>query len=585
MGKKSRSKSGPSKSTSLVLAADPAPSEKKRTKKNNRVPPVQEKDAEEEFLEKLIFGDAEGFEAGLNELDGGGYSDDSDGEEGGGGGGGIALAGDGDVDAGGADLQALQDDELFFVDEGPSGTDVIPARVSGGEEGEVEEEDDDLPAWQDSDDEMLTISLANRGLLRKLRDTESEDLISGKEYSARLRRQFERIYPVPEWAAASGGSDRRRRKRVGLDGSSSDEEMGGMEEGGDEEAVRSAPSLEEILRSTTTNWTRKVPGRLRPEKLTIVRLADGNRIGGSLVYIHTPPPNSPSSNQLTSIYNQSMISTLHFHPHHPLLLSSGPDSTLRLHHINGTTNPPATSLHLRNTPISTAHFHPSGTSIIASGRRKYFHIWNLSTGTIQKVTRIYGHAEVQRSMETFRISPDGKFMALVASRGFVNVLNATTYQWVCAAKIEGRVADISWWGDSHGLTIGNKAGGVWEFDVLEEKVVARWQDEGGHATTVIKNGGNRWIAIGSQSGIVNIYDRTRSFGSTSSTSKTSNNVLTNGTKENPKPVRVLEQLVTAVTVIEFSPDCQVLAIASKGKKDALRMGNVLPSPPVYILYG
>lgn len=295
MGKKSRSKSGPSKSTSLVLA-DPAPSEekKKRTKKNNRAPPVQEKDAEEEFLEKLIFGDAEGFEAGLNELGGGGYSDDgSDGEERG-----IGLAGDGDgdADAGGADLQALQDDELFFVDEGPSGTDIIPTKghEEGGEgEEEEEEEDDDLPAWQDSDDEMLTISLANRGLLRKLRDTESEDLISGKEYSARLRRQFERIYPVPEWAAASGGSDRRRRKRVGLDGSSSDEEMGGVEEGGDEEAVRSAPSLEEILRSTTTNWTRKVPGRLRPEKLTIVRLADGNRIGGSLVYTYIPPSHLP----------------------------------------------------------------------------------------------------------------------------------------------------------------------------------------------------------------------------------------------------------------------------------------------------
>ena len=302
-------------------------------------------------------------------------------------------------------------------------------------------------------------------------------------------------------------------------------------------------------------------------------------------YIYTPPSRLQSINKYI---HQSMISTLHFHPHHPLLLSSGPDSTLRLHHINGTTNPPATSLHLRNTPISTAHFHPSGTSIIASGRRKYFHIWNLSTGTIQKVTRIYGHAEVQRSMETFRISPDGKFMALVASRGFVNVLNATTYQWVCAAKIEGRVADVSWWGDSHGLTIGNKAGGVWEFDVLEEKVVARWQDEGGHATTVVKNGGNRWIAIGSQSGIVNIYDRNRSFGSTGS--NTSNNVLTGGTKENPKPVRVLEQLVTAVSVIEFSPDCQVLAIASRGKKDALRMGNVLPSPPprsftyIYIIW-
>ncbi|KAG0130297.1 hypothetical protein HOY82DRAFT_592122 [Tuber indicum] len=97
------------------IHAEPAPSE--RT--NNGVS-VQKKDAEEEFLEKLIFGDAEGFEDGLNEVNGG-DSDDSDE-------GGIALVGDGDgnEDAG-ADLQALQDDELFFVDEEPSDTAIIPS--------------------------------------------------------------------------------------------------------------------------------------------------------------------------------------------------------------------------------------------------------------------------------------------------------------------------------------------------------------------------------------------------------------------------------------------------------------------------
>ncbi|KAG0633821.1 hypothetical protein HOY80DRAFT_582548 [Tuber brumale] len=79
-----------------------------------------------------------------------------------------------------------------------------------------------------------------------------------------------------------------------------------------------------------------------------------------------------------------MISTLLFHPHHPHLLSLGPGSTLRLHHINGTTNPPTISLHLRNTPISSAHFHPSGTSTIPAGWRKCFHIWNLSTGHYPK---------------------------------------------------------------------------------------------------------------------------------------------------------------------------------------------------------
>jgi len=38
--------------------------------------------------------------------------------------------------------------------------------------------------------------------------SETKDLIGGKEYSAWLGKQFERVYPVPGWAA--GNSDRRR---------------------------------------------------------------------------------------------------------------------------------------------------------------------------------------------------------------------------------------------------------------------------------------------------------------------------------------------------------------------------------------
>jgi len=160
-------------------------------------------------------------------------------------------------------------------------------------------------------------------------------------------------------------------------------------------------------------------------------------------------------------------------------------------------------------------------------------------------------------------------MALAASRGFVNVLKVTTYRWVCAAKIECRVAGISWWGNSHGLTIGNKPGCVWESDALSEKVVARWNDAGGRpTTTVIKYGGNRWITTGSQSGVANIYDRARSSGGGGS------DVLGGGTKESPKPVKVLEQLAIAVSVIEFLPDSQVLAVASKGEKGTLRMGTL-----------
>ena len=86
-------------------------------------------------------------------------------------------------------------------------------------------------------------------MLRKLRDTKTEDLISGKEYSAWLRRRFERVYPGPGLAAGNSGGKRVRLHGAGAGGS--DEEIGEVEwEGGGKEAVRTAPSLEEILRST-----------------------------------------------------------------------------------------------------------------------------------------------------------------------------------------------------------------------------------------------------------------------------------------------------------------------------------------------
>ena len=183
---------------------------------------------------------------------------------------------------------------------------------------------------------------------------------------------------------------------------------------------------------------------------------------------------------------------------------------------------------------------------------------------LEKVTRIYGHQDTQRSMEAFRLSPDGKWMTLIAGGGSVNILDAASGQWVAAAKVEGDVADVSWWHNGAGISIASARGEVWEYDVGARSFTGRWRDEGGVSTTTIANGGARWVAVGSLSGIVNVYDRKASFGV---------GVGAAGTASDPKPVKVLEQLITLVSVLAFSPDAQVLCIASRAKRDALRMGT------------
>lgn len=177
-------------------------------------------------------------------------------------------------------------------------------------------------------------------------------------------------------------------------------------------------------------------------------------------------------------------------------------------------------------------------------------------------------------MERFKLSPCGRWMGLVGSGrkggGVINVLDARTCQWVAQTRVESRggVADFAWWGDGNGMTVIGKSGEVLEWDGREKRVVGRWVDEGAMGTTVLALGGasgrgavlggDRWVAVGSSSGIVNIYDR-RGWGSK------------NGLLGNPKPTRTFDQLTTPTSHLVFSADGQVLAMSSRWKRDALRL--------------
>jgi U3 small nucleolar RNA-associated protein 18 len=187
-------------------------------------------------------------------------------------------------------------------------------------------------------------------------------------------------------------------------------------------------------------------------------------------------------------------------------------------------------------------------------------------------------------MERIKLSPCGRWIGLVGSDrkggGAVNILDANTSQWIAQVHVESRggLADFQWWHDGEGLSAAGKGGEVVEWDMRERKVVARWNDEGAVGTTVIALGGNsgradlggsRWVAIGSSSGIVNIYDRRLWRSSSSSSSSGSGSEV----PESPKPAKTFTQLTTAIGHVVFSADGQLMAMASRWKGDALRLSN------------
>ncbi|KAL4874161.1 hypothetical protein BDV12DRAFT_181997 [Aspergillus spectabilis] len=533
--------------------------------KNDRDEKVLEKDETEKKLESLLFGDGDGFQSALKS---GGDFDS------------LALTTLSDENADEAegdqeeeDLEDIADDDLFFLDSGagPVSTELDFPVTSVNPENE-DDELDELPAvWHDSDDERITVSLASDKRLRKLRVAESEDVISGKEYIRRLRRQFLQLHPTPDWA------NPMPNKQTNEDDEDSDriEEMDT-----DEEEGSSAQPIAKLLQNvdfTKIETSGPTGGRpkLRKEVIGIQRLKDIGK-------------DQPSA-----------VSSLSFHPHYPLILSSGPASTLFINHVAPDApapNPLLTSLHIRHNPITTSAFSsPSGNQIYASGRRRFFHIWDLNSGKVDKINGSADRREEQKSMEHFKLSPCGRYIGIIGSTkkggGVINIHNTGTSQWIAQVRIDGRggVADFAWWRNGEGLTAANLNGEISEWDAQLNRIVARWKDAGGVGTTVLRLGGettqsslggDRWVAIGSNSGIVNIYDRAGWATAYASLLHSSDKDISTAIPRNPEPVRALDQLVTTISHIEFAPDGQFLAMASETKKDALRLVH-LPTCTVY----
>ncbi|KAI4263486.1 MAG: hypothetical protein L6R42_001366 [Xanthoria sp. 1 TBL-2021] len=463
-------------------------------------------------------------------------------------------------------LRDIADADLFILDSGPS---VKPPLLSRSDDDADANTDESEAVWHDSDDDRIVVSLQANLRLRKLRVYEDDDLINGRQYTKRLRRQFERLNPVPLWVVQSRAKKSPDNNRNKNTKALSDSESDSASEGeiSADSGELSAPPLAKLLQqpgallSSETDIS-KGKRKLRPEVIDIQRTKD---IG---------------------VAQPSAITSLEFHPSHPLLISSGPASTISMHHVSPhppNPNPLLTSLHINSTPLSTTVFQPpTGSRILFAGRRRYFHSWDLSTGRIDKISRLYGRQSEQKSMERFKMSSCGRWMGLVGSRrkggGLINVLDARTSQWIAEVRVEsnGGVADFEWWGDGEGLTVIGKGGEAVEWDGRQRMIVGRWVDEGAVGTTVVAMGGrgsgardlggDRWVAVGSSSGVVNVYDR-KNWGS-------------GKVPPRPRPSRAFDQLTTATSHLAFSPDGQLIVMASRWKRDALRLVH-LPSCTVY----
>ena len=265
------------------------------------------------------------------------------------------------------------------------------------------------------------------------------------------------------------------------------------------------------------------------------------------------------------------IQALEFHPNGQLLMAAALDRRLRFFAADGVANTPVQSLLLDDMPVHTARFASGGSRVVASGRRRSFYVVDLGAQRVERVPQLQGCAE--RSLERFALPPASggsagqrECIAFLGDEGRVPLVSLQSRQVVATLRMSGSVRAAAFSEDAVRLYTSGSDGTVCLWDLRTRRCVERFVDEGCvHSTALAVSASH--LATGSRSGVVNMYSRTKLGG-------------LGGSARGPqraaaaKPMRALTNLVTATDTLTFSPGGEVLCMASRLKKEALRLVHV-----------
>lgn len=248
--------------------------------------------------------------------------------------------------------------------------------------------------------------------------------------------------------------------------------------------------------------------------------------------------------------SKTTVLGLKFHPTANVIITAGLDKTLRLFQVNGKENLKMKSYFFKDLPIFSANFiNPK--EIIVTGRRNFFYVVDLKTEKVQRVNSIRGRGE--KSFERSSVTPCGKYIVILGVDGFVLFLSSKTKQLVGQVKLNSTCVSVCYTNGSI-WTLG-RDGDVYRWDLESKQCLYTFKDQGNIKATVIETNG-KYLAIGSISGIVNLY------------------LIDSLKTEFPEPEKVFMNLTTSVTTIKFHPIQNIMAIASNELKDSMRIVNL-----------
>uniref|UniRef100_A0A915I9U3 U3 small nucleolar RNA-associated protein 18 homolog n=1 Tax=Romanomermis culicivorax TaxID=13658 RepID=A0A915I9U3_ROMCU len=376
-------------------------------------------------------------------------------------------------------------------------------------------------AWVDDDDESRFEFLPafssldipkNARKFAKITSFDADEIKDAKHYVQKLKSQYEKsIIAQPTWAKVSDDKTKKRRRRNYSDDEEDD-------------------SDDDLLKRT------------------------GDYIGKS---INLPKDNlefKRSCDVTASNKIKATVNTTEFHKQARVLLVSGYTQQIMLFQIDDDENSLLHSVKFDKFPIETAHFSADGESVIVgSPMHPHFYVYDMHGNKITKIDPIR-NLNHQR-MPSFVVSPDDRTIAFSGRNGSIHLLAAKTYDYIATLKMNGQVGTTCFSSTGENLYTHGDDGQVYVWDVNSRRCVHKFFDEGCiKGTSLAVSGDDRYIACGSNTGVVNLYDASDI-----------------GTETSPKPIKSIMNLTTPVTRLKFNGNGEILASSSNMRDNAVKM--------------